>query len=88
MPERVTKPGGGDNGRPVVGVPSTDERLAKADALHRAGHLADLLSFIADSEDWHIDLESRTRLLLLKGMALFDGGDIIQAIGVLRHSDE
>jgi hypothetical protein len=72
----------------VDSVETDDGRLTRAEQLYRSGQTRDLLMFLAAADRWTISHETRSRISVLQGMALFDVGDVVSAISTLRNAVE
>jgi DNA-binding NtrC family response regulator len=67
---------------------SVDSRVCYADELYRSGKTSELAAELKDLTSWRTDLNSAVRLQILKGMALFDTGDVTGSISALIEAEE
>ena len=68
-----------------VEVPQSDPtNAASVETLFRSGKIRQLTRTAASFSDAHPDIESRLRITLATGMALFELGDVVAAIETLR----
>ena len=67
---------------------ATNDRVGEAESLYRSGMLVQLDHYLGGLDSWTISDEARSRLLVLKGMSRFDGGDIVGAIEILRAASD
>src|SRR5262245_37490396 len=64
-----------------------DERVLQFEALYRAGRLSEVIE-TSVSSNWQLDADSALRLLMVRGKALFDSGNVLESIAVLRLAIE
>src|SRR5690348_10309007 len=67
--------------------PPADAPLAQAENLFRSAKLAQVESFVANTPRLRVHA-TNVLLAQLRGMALFDAGDVVSAIGHLREAVE
>ncbi len=75
-----------EDARHAAGSRSIDSRVCTAESLYQSGRTAALVAELGDVESLQTDTESMVRLLMLKGMALFDVGEVTRSIGVLAQA--
>jgi len=68
--------------REVIGAPAS-----QAETLYRTGRVRDSLAFSAEALETKLDDNARIRIGLIRGMALFDLGDSVEAILRLREME-
>jgi DNA-binding NtrC family response regulator/tetratricopeptide (TPR) repeat protein len=66
----------------------SQESLARAEALYRAGLNGQLLNELADLGNGNTDANVTIRLKILEGMATFDLGDVVASLRLLREAVE
>jgi DNA-binding NtrC family response regulator len=67
---------------------SVDSRVCYADELYRSGKTSELVAELKDLASWRTDPNSAVRLQILKGMALFDTGNVSGSISALIEAEE
>jgi len=64
-----------------------DSRVLDAESLYRAGKLSDVIDS-SESANWQLDSDSSIRFLVVRGKALFDAGNVLESIAVLKSALE
>ena len=66
--------------------PDAATRLEEVEQVYRQGQTVRLLEMTADGADWGLSPTDSARLLVLRGMAMFDVGDIVGSLAALTEA--
>jgi DNA-binding NtrC family response regulator/tetratricopeptide (TPR) repeat protein len=73
--------------RPYEGSAPVDQ-ISRLDELYRSGQTHEALTYSSEHRNWPLSQTDRVRVLLLRGMALFDTGDAVASIRTLKSAVE
>ena len=62
--------------------------LSDAETLYQIGRTKEAVRCVVASDDWHLDNPAKIRLLVLRGVAAFELGDVVGSLTYLAEAVE